>query len=390
MVQNLRILSRLIDFYIVAGLWFCCFVNILSPSLNRIALYAIIPSIFVISVYRNRGFKTNVYNNYVIFLCLWCLFSYQWALFKDAAITELHQLLGVFLVTFIFASNAKHQRLIPWLYMSYLCLLANCLIYAQNHIVFAGVSAVNAERLNDDVLDANTFSYYTVFCTFLTFILSKVQFRYKNVMFMLFLFMIPFTVYISLRTASRQILILQIPFFVALIYLGYFFRHKLWVKLRLFTIVILCYFFLYDYLWNIIENSYLYERSQLDLEQDSHIRLIENAYEIGWEHFPFGVGTGNYIEYSFSHHFSHTTYTELWANVGVVGVFLFVSLILHFCYKQWIRYRQSDDVTYLYFLAFGLVFIFQNLFYSFYTGLWLMGFFILVASHSETYFRNHI
>lgn len=389
MIQRLSIINRLIDFYIVAGMWFCCFVNILSPSLNRVALYAIIPSIFAISVFRNRGFKTNIYNNYVILLCLWCLFSYQWAQYKDAAITELHQLLGVFLVTFIFASNAKHQRLIPWLYISYLCLLANCLIYAQNHIVITGVSAMNAERLNDDVLDANTFSYYTVFCTFLTFILSKVRFKYKKIMSLLFFLMIPFTVYISLRTASRQILILQIPFLAVLIYLGYYFRHKLWVKFRLFFVASLLFVFLDNYLWNIIGSSYLYERSHMDLEQDSRIRLIQDAYEVGWEHFPFGVGTGNYIEYSFSHHISHTTYTELWANVGILGLILFVCLIIHFCYKQWIRYQRTKDVTFLIFLSFGLVFIFQNLFFSFYTGLWLMGFFILVASHSETYFRNH-
>ena len=126
---------NLLDIIIVLGLWFCALVNILSPALNRVALYAVIPSLFLISVLRNGGFRTNAYFVALCWLCLLCVWSLCWAEFKDATKSELHQLLGVFLLSFIMAVNAKKYRLIPWLYFTYLVLMANCLIYAETHIL---------------------------------------------------------------------------------------------------------------------------------------------------------------------------------------------------------------------------------------------------------------
>lgn len=375
----------LIDIVIVLGLWFCALVNILSPSLNRVALYAVIPGLFLLSLLRNGGFRTNSYLTLEGFLCLFCVCSLFWAKYQDATEKELHQVVGVFLLSFVFAVNAKKPGLVPFLYITYLFLMANCLIYAETHILTDRMSSLYGERLNDDVLDANTFSYYSVFCTFITFLFS----RYKNIfgkgMLMLFIIMIPFTFYISLRTASRQILLLQVPFIVFLVFMRFFYKKHTPQLIITILLVLLLALLLSNYVFNTFTNSYLYERTQIDIEEDSRIELMKDAYKVGLEHFPLGVGSGNYIRYSYNSHFSHNTFTELWANLGIVGLILFCWMIFMFCSTQWKRYKESKDLTYISFLAFGIIFICQNMFYSFYTGLWLMGFFILVATHSETY-----
>ena len=58
-----------------------------------------------------------------------------------------------------------------------------------------------------------------------------------------------------------------------------------------------------------------------------------------------------------------------------------------FITSQWKRFWKYRDKTYLVFLVCGLIYLFDNFFYVFYVDLWLIGFFILLASHSETYFN---
>lgn len=49
--------------------------------------------------------------------------------------------------------------------------------------------------------------------------------------------------------------------------------------------------------------------------------------------------------------------------------------------------RIYRDNVYLVFLICGMIYLFDNFFYVFYIDLWLIGFFILLASHSETYYN---
>lgn len=49
--------------------------------------------------------------------------------------------------------------------------------------------------------------------------------------------------------------------------------------------------------------------------------------------------------------------------------------------------RTYRDKAYLVFFICGLIYLFDNFFYVFYVDLWLIGFFILLASYSETYYK---
>lgn len=254
----------------------------------------------------------------------------------------------------------------------------------------SGMAMMGDERMHDRTLDANTFSYYTAFCTFIVYIYGEMTENLKKKKWLnwAFILMIPISFVTALLTASRQILIVQIPFCLILIYLRYFFQQsntkRTWFIL---TAILVAAIFVPSAI-NMYESSYLYERSQIDLAEDSRTKLMIDAYEVGLKYFPLGVGAGNYVEYSYNKHFSHNTYLELWANLGIVGLGIFILILYRFIKSQYKRYKATLDKTFLVFMTFGIIFCLQNIFFSFYTGLWLMGFFILVASHSETYYKN--
>lgn len=379
------------DYFIIGGLIFSGIVSILFPVLNSVALYIVIPLIFLLSIKYNNGFFFNRYQKYIVLLCLLDLCSGLWANYSIEYNREIKQMLGVFLVTYIFSINVNKIRLIPYLYCTFIALMIGCIVYASNNIVISTDLASGVEqRLHDNILDANTFAYYTFFCSFLLFILDNEVYSKRGKVFFRFLFilMIPFSFIIALLTASRQILIIQIPLLIMLLYVRYLHKQNSTKKFLFLIILILFFVYIIPTVFDLYSHSYLGQRADIDIKDDSRYLLLIDAINVGWEHFPFGVGAGNYIAYSFNNHFSHSTYTELWANLGICGLLIFLKLIFVYINTQWKRFKKYKDKNYLSFLIFGLIFAFHNIFYVFYTGLWLMGFFVLVASHSEIYFRR--
>lgn len=376
--------------FIFLALCFCASVNLFSESLNSLALYVVMPGIFVLTFLSHRSIKTNYYENMLLLLCAWAYISSFWAGYPEAASRELHQLMGVVLLSYIFAANTKDPKSVKLWYFVFIMLLINCWIYARSHIIMSGVSMMGDERMHDRTLDANTFSYYTAFCTFIIYMYGDMteNIRTKKWLYWAFILMIPVSFVTALLTASRQILIVQIPFCLMLLYFRYLFHQSSSRRSWFIFAAILLVVVLAPYVMNTYENSYLYERNQIDLDEDSRTKLMIDAYEVGLKYFPWGVGTGNYVEYSYNKHFSHNTYLELWANLGIVGLGIFILMLYRFIKSQYKRYKATLDQTFLVFMTFGIIFCLQNLFFSFYTGLWLMGFFILVATHSETYYKN--
>ncbi len=139
---------------------------------------------------------------------------------------------------------------------------------------------------------------------------------------------------------------------------------------------------------SIYEDSYLARRSEISVNEDSRATLAKEAISVGLDHFPLGVGVGNFYMFSRTKRFSHNSYTELFANVGIVGLVLFLILVMSFMKAQWKRFRATKDKVFAYFGTFGLIFIIDQFFYVFYLDQWLISFYILVATHSDTYYNN--
>lgn len=362
----------------------------LNDSLNPIALYGAIPLSFLISLSVGNSLKTNNYLKRLLVLILWVAATYFSAVYVEEANNQMKNLLGVFVLSMTIANLSSDKRCVPWLYGVFIILLIQALVYANSHIMIEGFDTAT-DRLNDEKLNANTVAYYTFFVTFAIYELGN-SFLIKNrvianIFRLLFLAMYGVSFTVAILTGSRQVLIIQIPLLVLLTFIRYIEGASLKRKLLFVLIAAVACVASIDPITKSYDNSYLKVRSETKAKDDVRALLLQDAIKVGCQHPIMGVGPGNYVRYSFNRHFSHCTYTELFANTGVIGALIYVSLLLMFITSQWKRFWKYRDKTYLVFLVCGLIYLFDNFFYVFYVDLWLIGFFILLASHSETYFN---
>lgn len=370
-------------------LYFAASVSLID-SLNPLALYGAIPLSFLISLSVGNSLKTNNYLKRLLVLILWVAATYFSAVYVEEANNQMKNLLGVFVLSMTIANLSSDKRCVPWLYGVFIILLIQALVYANSHIMIEGFDTAT-DRLNDEKLNANTVAYYTFFVTFAIYELGN-SFLIKNrvianIFRLLFLAMYGVSFTVAILTGSRQVLIIQIPLLVLLTFIRYIEGASLKRKLLFVLIAAVACVASIDPITKSYDNSYLKVRSETKAKDDVRALLLQDAIKVGCQHPIMGVGPGNYVRYSFNRHFSHCTYTELFANTGVIGALIYVSLLLMFITSQWKRFWKYRDKTYLVFLVCGLIYLFDNFFYVFYVDLWLIGFFILFASHSETYFN---
>lgn len=383
--------KTLIYFLIVFCLLFSSFSSFFSDSLNKISLYVILPFTFLLCFINNGGsFKTNRYIHLLWILFVWVAFTALYATYTDSALRELKQILGVVLISYIFGVASKEKEVIPWLYIVYIVLYLSMWIYARNYIL--DEITFGEDRLDDDKLNANMMAYYTFYITFVFFILGEVlKKKWLHRLFrVFFLLTIPLSFLVAIYTASRQVFVIQIPLIAVLMYSRYFSNKKDIYKIIFIIGVIALSIYAIPKAQSIYENSLLRYRNDETTINNVRTQLMIDALNVGFHHFFTGVGAGNYSSYSFDGHFSHNTYLELFANTGILGMILFIILMVRYIKTQYRRYKTSNDKMYFYFFWFGVMFALDCMFYVFYPKIWLMGFFLLVVSHSERYFNNKI
>lgn len=190
-------------------------------------------------------------------------------------------------------------------------------------------------------------------------------------------------------TASRQILIVQIPLYVMLIYIRYIKSVSLKHKLAFVFVGLLCLVALSGQIISSYNDSYLSKRAEVSVGDDPRAVLAQNAIQEGIANFPFGLGAGNFQSVSITRQISHNSYLEAFVNMGLPGLALYVALLVVFSWRQWKRYRERSDKMYFVFFTFGVIYLLDGMFFVYYNALWLISFFMLVAVHSETYYANH-
>lgn len=366
------------------ALYFAAIVGLID-TLNAVALYIIIPIAFAICFLYNNTIRTNKYIRIILILYIWLCITYFAAVYTEPAIRELRQILGAFIFCYIIATLASEERFIPWLYVTFLLLYIAAFYYAATNITNI---SIQTDRLNDQKLNANTLAYYTFYITFILFMFGElVKNKKSSLPHILFCCTIILSFFVALLTGSRQVLIIQIPLISILLFIRYIKFNLKSIAIGFFIIVCSCILYV-QFGSTIYNNSVLKQRSEISLKEDSRPMLIKQAIQVGCEHPITGVGPGNFRLYSSSNHFSHCTYTELFANAGVIGFLLYTYMLLYFIAKQRQRYKRTKDKMFKIFSVFGLFFIADNFFYVFYNEMWLLSFFVLVATHSEVYYKR--
>lgn len=376
---------------IIACLYFAAFSSFYNDSFLRLSLYVVLPFSFLLCFFENgSSIKTNQYVHLLWGLFAWIAFTALYAAKTDYALREMNQILGVILISYVFGVTAKKKDMIPWLYIVYIVLYMSVWNYARNNIL--GDITFGEDRLDDDKLNANMMAYYTFYVTFALFMLGEIVKKewIAKLFRVLFILTIPLSFLVAIYTASRQVFVIQIPLVAVLMYRRYFISSIRTYKVVFILAVIALSIYAIPRAQSIYENSLLrYRNEQTTLEDGTRTKLMIDSFKVGMNHFFTGVGAGNYSAYSFDGHFSHNTYLELFANNGIIGIVLFIVLMAKFIKTQYRRYKATKDKMYFYFFWFGIMFALDCMFYVFYPKIWLMGFFLLVASHSEHYFNSN-
>ena len=348
---NLQKLNKS-DIFVMVCVWLSAIVSLMSESLNSVALYAVLPLAFITTFINYGKLKVNKYFNMLLMLYAWIFISVLWATDVAVAMRQMKQILGSIILCYIFVVKAKDERNIVWLYLVYFILLGFAWHYAYNNIF--SMIELGQERVNDSKLNANTLAYYTFYFTFASYVLGEILTTafWKKFMRWIFISAIPLSFYTAIFTASRQVLIIQLPLIIILLYIRYL-KGKTVSRRMLFVFALVTFSLIVaPSVVDTYNDSYLSTRSEANIEDDSRTKLAKDAFQVGVNHFPFGVGPGNYLVHSYSKHFSHNTYLELWANEGIVGFLIYLSILTIYIKSQWKRYKKFRDNIFLSFFVF--------------------------------------
>ncbi len=363
----------------------------LDENWNSYALFIAIPTSFALCFLTYNTLSQNKYMRILLAIYLWLCVSYVFTDNIDAANDELRKILGCFILSYSVASLAQKPKAIPWLYIVYCLLLVYAWKYASEHIIDNII--FGSERLSDETLNANHLAYYTFYTTICVYILGEIV----SIAWIRHLFRIVFfgtlilSFYTAIFTASRQILIIQVPLFAILIICRYMAQSRTSSIVRWLIIIvsIVAATYAYNhYYYDIYDNSLLQERSSNKIEDDDRMRIALEALDISVERPIFGYGPGNAMYNISTKHFTHNTFLELMVNGGIPCMLIFVYLVYTFLATQIRRWCKTRDKQYLTFFIFGIFWLIDQIFYVFYVDLWLISFFILVATHSDTYYKN--
>lgn len=359
---------------------YLCAIFYFEVNLYKICLWGLIPISFLLSFLRHNTITRNPYLRIIIVLFTWCCITFVTALDTEIAAKELQSLAGVFLFCYISATLAAIPKARNWLLGVYLVLLINCIVYAYNNLLDIVVANTGA-RLSDENLNANMFGYLLLSATFITFYWGCISKGYaRRISNLLFLAIIPISFILALLTASRQILILEIPMIGIYLFLRYW---KPKAKIFLSGVVILSVagYVGFEYVTKYYDESELSKRSQVRAIDDPRVVLIKDAIRIGCENPITGVGPGNFRLLTPEGCFSHNSYLELFANNGLLASVIYIMLICRLIRRAYLARRKGIDNTVANcFLVYGIFYAIDNVFYVFYINPWLLSFFVSAAT----------
>ena len=356
-----------------------------NSTLNQQFLWIAVPLMFVYAFYKRtlEGISLDIYEKRLLSLFLWMTFTIIVSIDYSASFTELKICWGAFVMIFVIRYLMSRKNTIGFMYFVYVLYLLDLLIYAQNHFVDVDITS---QRAGDETVNANLYGYVLFFFNTSVFFLGELNRGILKRFFrVLYFSVVPISIYLGLLTASRQIMMINIPFFVMLCCI----RYRLLNSKNLLVAVVICLslLFLYgDYLLDLYNNSLLKARAEGAIEEDNRFFLLKNAIVVGINHPIFGVGPNCFAV--INHGMSHNSYAEIFANAGIPGLLMYTCLLGVFIRRQFIRYRQTKDSIILVFFVFGIIYAFYNFFYVFYRSPWLIMFFVIVATHSELYYKK--
>ena len=232
------------------------------------------------------------------------------------------------------------------------------------------------ERNSNFVLNTNEYAYYSLFAIMgwrLALLLWKQETK-KIFLLVLYLASFIMIIFVALLTASRQVMLLEIPLLSFFVCLDFIRGSKNQYMLLLFIVLIILAF---PYINQIYENSYLSQRSEVSFQEDTRGRIFWLAIEQGLENPFLGIGLG---AKSF---FSHNTYTHILARTGFPSLIAFLYIMVSCVFLQLKRYKRTKLNNFLFY--FGCLFILSvgHFTYSYFNEPFMMAIIFAIIACSD-------
>lgn len=363
-----------------------------NSELTRLSLWILMPIAFIGYFIKTNSIAFNPYLKILFVIFAWCSVTYFAADNTAAAQTELVRIWGVYLYCYVFSALSRNVKCRNILFCCYVFIFINCCIYAYENILSLSGDILldNNQRLGDEKLNANIFGYFLIFMTFILYSAENTTdiLLIKRISRILFILLIPLSFYIAILTASRQILILEIPFISLLLAKRYISRFNLKSLLIILAICVGAAFLYLEYGEGLYEDSYLKTRSEVNVGDDPRMQLLNGAINVGLENPIFGVGPGNFRYHVPENVFSHNSFAELFANNGIFAALLFAFLLCNFAYKKLKAWRIDKSNMNYSLLLVSIFYIIDNFFYVMYLSTWLMGFFFILTNIKSNSIKN--
>lgn len=360
-------------------------------SYKILALYTLVPAAFVLSLFSARP-RFNIYMKYLAFWYFWTYVSSFFAAYPSLASTQMHQILGCILFLYPLYVLSKDRKMTVWLYALWILYFAVSLQYALTHVITTSFDYTSQRADGDDEgMNANHLSQYLIYFSMCIYIYGRFlkNIKWRIWLERLFFLTLPLAFFVAIITASRQLLLQEIPLVALLIYVRYFKGTKIVNKTRYIVFIATVVVISTPKIYSIYDNSYLAQRNSESYEEDTRVELLKSSFQVGFEHPIVGVGPANFIKFSFNgSNAAHNTFGETFANSGLPALFCSIAIVFIFLKRQYKRYKQFQDKVFLEFFILGGFYVFGNFFMSFHTSLWLLGFFVLLSTHSENYYEE--
>ena len=351
---------------------------------NRFFLYGTVlfASIFVLIDIFQRGGKLQFpknRSNFILMLIIFFVYCFITGIFvsRDRSVffSGMQTFLSVIVVCFDVWYISEREQSYDWLITAIFIVALTCAVQAS---VF-GVAKVTRRYTRVALsADSNTNHLGFTMVAGLGALIAKGKSSDKG--FLIRLLVSLLFLYVIVLSASRKSLLAGGMFFILWIILylrGSEFNTQNRIRLVNYVVIALGVSAVIYYLINFFSGTSAYTRMvQLVTEGDENIRvqMYKDAIEFWKERPIFGIGFQQYRVWSQYNTFSHSSYAEVLACTGTIGMLIFfvpiIKLTIHMInrsvkmkYKpEWFNYRVCLVMMFVeYFVGIGQIFIYDTL-----------------------------
>lgn len=377
------------EFLLIALLVTTPFINLFFIAYTTFTSVLIL-TIFIYFLIKYNSFNVIKRKEILLFLLFWMWsvftiiftkFNFQIAIITERKLTSV---LIYFLTLAIFLfNNPQRVRYIYWLYLLNLVILILNIYFNQNQLNYQ-----DSSRLEDDVLDPNSYGYHVFNAITSIFILYVMDRKHKLLKLFLLILTIVVSFYLLLLSASRGGMLIYVVTVILYMLFGVFIDKINFKSGAIILIVVLLLLIpLNDLFTFIMTKTYLGYRYDMALQGDPvRILHIKEGFFIGLNYLFTGVGPGNYAFVSKPFEmgsFSHCSYSESFANYGVLGLFLLLLMYFENIKSSFKRrkYVKPNMKLINVLIIYLLIFMVYNFFYVTYLTVTFMSFYAVIICH---------